>query len=553
MRIMKKIITCLLLLTVVFGLAGCIQKENTEEEPSYPTLSFDEEVYTIIEGGSVILSPSIGNSEEILEVEYQVTDQSVVHVENSKATGTAPGTTEVTAFIKQFPNIQVVITIHVLPGQSEPIPEELAHEKIESIKALLDETIPSIVTDNIQMPRNFDNYSVMVTWSSSNLDAINTAGRVQRSDTRDQKVDLSAIIYYNGFEGEFMKTVTVKKYTLRSLTDRRLAFAYLFDSTYKPIRTEDLATIDVINYSFGWISGGSVSVSHLSHLSTTVNLAHNYGVRVVLAIGGWGGGGFSEAAANEQTRASFVQSVMRTIRDNHLDGIDIDWEYPTSTVAGIAASPEDRDNLTLLAQELRTAMDSVNPDLILSIAVAGGAYAVGSFYDVRKLNDYIDYFNIMSYDLVDYTGGLTSHHTNLYYSSNANGSADAAIRAYIAGGADPMKVMLGIAFYGHIGKVTEQTSNGMRARNEGLSGAVSYTKIYNDYLTNPAFVRYYDEAAQAPWLFDGTTFITYDDPTSIAAKCLYASENNLGGVMFWDLNQDTTGTLVSAISENLNK
>ena len=31
-----------------------------------------------------------------------------------------------------------------------------------------------------------------------------------------------------------------------------------------------------------------------------------------------------------------------------LDGIDIDWEYPGSSAAGIKSSPQDRENFTLL-------------------------------------------------------------------------------------------------------------------------------------------------------------------------------------------------------------
>ena len=51
-----------------------------------------------------------------------------------------------------------------------------------------------------------------------------------------------------------------------------------------------------------------------------------------------------------------------------------------------------------------------------------------------------------------------------------------------------------------------------------------------------------------PWLFDGTTFWTYDDPQSIGVKTDYIRRHGLGGAMVWDLTGDTAdGELMRAI------
>ena len=52
----------------------------------------------------------------------------------------------------------------------------------------------------------------------------------------------------------------------------------------------------------------------------------------------------------------------------NLDGIDIDWEYPGSSAAGIKSRPEDRENFTLLLTALR---DVLGEDTWLSIAGTG--------------------------------------------------------------------------------------------------------------------------------------------------------------------------------------
>jgi chitinase len=57
----------------------------------------------------------------------------------------------------------------------------------------------------------------------------------------------------------------------------------------------------------------------------------------------------------------------------------------------------------------------------------------------------------------------------------------------------------------------------------------------------------------APWLFDGSTFWTYDDELSIAAKIKYAKQRALGGVMIWELSGDTSdGKLLKTVSDQLN-
>jgi chitinase len=47
------------------------------------------------------------------------------------------------------------------------------------------------------------------------------------------------------------------------------------------------------------------------------------------------------------------------------------------------------------------------------------------------------------------------------------------------------------------------------------------------------------QPAGAAWLFDGTTFWTFDDPPVMAAKADYVKRNRLGGIMFWELSGDT--------------
>ena len=339
---------------------------------------------------------------------------------------------------------------------------------------------------------------------------------------------------------------------LKGLKKKKIVFAYLNDSTFKQINDGDLEKIDVINYSFGRIVCGKVSIEHLKHLETVQKLANHFGVRMVLAIGGWGAGGFSEMARTKESRQVFIHSVLKIINEYNFHGVDLDWEYPTSKVADIEACLDDKSNFTFLVNELRAAFNELNPDLILSSAVGGGGHAV-KYYEVEKIAQNLNYIHLMTYDLINYSSLETTHHTNLYQSKNSVTSADETVKAFLAAGAINHKLVLGIAFYGHIGTVNSLSEDGMKVFCEDFSKSITYTNISNRYLNNEEVKIFYDEIAKASWLFDGKSFITYDDPYSIAHKCEYVKRNSLAGVMFWELNHDLTGDLVKAIDENLNK
>ncbi len=95
--------------------------------------------------------------------------------------------------------------------------------------------------------------------------------------------------------------------------------------------------------------------------------------------------------------------------------------------------------------------------------------------------------------------------------------------------------------------------DGMGLPTADFANSVTFAKIYTDYLNNPNFQRYFDDDAKAPWLFDGTTLITYDDPVSLGYKCEYIIQEGLGGIMFWQLGGDYESILVNAIYDSLNK
>ncbi|MDD4076373.1 MAG: glycosyl hydrolase family 18 protein [Bacilli bacterium] len=541
-------------------LCGCnkyISDEGNDKGNSViPTLSVELDSFLLNVEATAMIVPIVSGIAN-LTILFNSTNPDIAIVNNDGLiTAVSEGQTLINVYLNEYPEVKTTVTVVVIDWIADA--EREARKNIEKAIIELEGIIPSEICNNIILPRFAQNYSVTLTWSSSNPDVISTAGAVIRKK-QDQFVELEAKIVYNKFsiiEGVFKKTVKVEKYQLKDIDNKKPIFAYLYNDGFQ-LRDEDLDKIDVINYSFAYVINSKLSISHLSGISNAINKAHSKGTRFVLSVGGWGASGFSKMAESEENRVKFIQSVIEIIDKYSIDGIDLDWEYPTTGSGNDERNSQDKFNFTSLICELRIALDQISPDLLLTVAFPASRYAANNYYEITKINQHLDYLHLMTYDLIDYSTLITSHHANLYtsgYSSSNQASADAAVKAYVNAGADKDKITIGGAFYGHIGTVTENSKeDGMKVSSEGLTNAITYAKIHTEYLNNLNFKYYFDDVAKAPWLFDGTTFITYDDPTSLAYKCEYVINQGLAGIMFWQLGGDYQSILVNTIYENLNE
>lgn len=341
--------------------------------------------------------------------------------------------------------------------------------------------------------------------------------------------------------------------------------AYVGTNDLKRVTISDALDMDIINIAFGvireglaWWQPDADAINGLNRLR-----AIHPSIRIVLSIGGWGAGGFSEMAATAEGRERFCQSCVHIVKDYGLDGIDLDWEYPGSSAAGIGSLPEDKENFTYLLQDLRDALDAIGGrHYQLSIAAGGNESYIGRT-EMDKVGAILDYVQIMTYDLSTAYGKVTGHHTNLYPSNIyaegikqtkladrfrerfgddaderlayfAQTSADHSVRAYMAAGVPAEKLVIGAAFYGRKFNdvVGEGDGLGMDTTGDNHAGP-DYDVLTPEYLEEHGYKRYWDESAKAPWLYNGSSFITYDDPQSLAEKAKYSMEKGLGGVMYW--------------------
>ena len=112
---------------------------------------------------------------------------------------------------------------------------------------------------------------------------------------------------------------------------------YVNTADLNDMREEDVRALTVINIAFGLIRDGEVVWDAKDARDGMVSIRKsNPELKIVLSVGGWGADGFSQAARTKEGRERFAASALAIVKEYGLDGIDIDWEYPGTSLAGIA-------------------------------------------------------------------------------------------------------------------------------------------------------------------------------------------------------------------------
>ncbi|MDF2485277.1 MAG: glycoside hydrolase family 18 [Herbinix sp.] len=279
----------------------------------------------------------------------------------------------------------------------------------------------------------------------------------------------------------------------------------------------------------------------------------------MIAVGGWSWSSrFSDAALTDAARTVFADSCVDFIVKYGLDGVDIDWEYPV--VGGLSTNirrPEDKYNFTLLMQKLREKLDlrgaTDGKDYILSFAGAAGSWYLNNI-ELSKLSQYVDYANVMTYDLHGSWDSYTDFNAPLYDNSDVSpqykGSVDQSVNSWLQTGFPAEKLIMGVPFYGYLYKAVGNSNNGLYQTYSGAA-SISYANIAANYLNAPGYVRFFHNVSKIPWLFNGTNFISYEDAESMGLKASYIKSKDLGGAMIWELSQDPNEVLLSALYQGL--
>jgi len=241
---------------------------------------------------------------------------------------------------------------------------------------------------------------------------------------------------------------------------------------------------DIVYFSAGLHPTGELDTGRLDAKTLTALREMNatYGTRVFIAIGGWERSqNFAAVAADPALRTRAVQAITAYCLENGLDGVDFDWEFPDNAA--------ERAGYVALLAEVRRAFAPHH--LRVSVALAAWQDLGDELYAA------VDRIHVMAYD-------HAGRHSTFE-------QAAGDIQAFLERGAPPEKLLLGVPFYGR--------------SIDNPAEAFTYAEIVSRY--NPA-----PEVDEAGGIY-------FNGIATIQQKTRYALAQQLGGVMIWELGQDT--------------
>lgn len=274
--------------------------------------------------------------------------------------------------------------------------------------------------------------------------------------------------------------------------------------------------------------------------------AENPSLKVMLSVGGGAHSScFHSMVSDPGNTDIFVASVVETLRRNHLDGIDIDWEFPMDINNGKA-------HFTRLLQKLRASFEeeakaSGQPTLILSAAVAAQSVLVNASYDVREIERYVDFINLMTYDLhlFKWYYPFSGHNSPLHrrrrevgYFATLNVASSAEL--WFSKGMPKSKIVVGIPTYGLAWKLCLRRWHGLSSLTLGKvsegGGYVTYPEVCQVIANGGK--RIFDKQSKVPYVVNKRQWISYDDVDSVELKAKWITSEGFGGIMTFSLNCD---------------
>lgn len=330
-------------------------------------------------------------------------------------------------------------------------------------------------------------------------------------------------------------------------------------------KTIDARKLTHINYAFvdvkdsmAWLTNMETDTSNFRRLNYLKK--DNPALKIMISIGGWSWSeNFSDAVLTESSRRKFAVTSAAILEKHDLDGVDIDWEYPGMKGEDNVFRTEDKENFTLMFKALREELDELSTRTGKTYQLSTALPCFPKLFQVTEMGDvaeYLDFVNIMAYDFY-VSGDTAGHHSNLFPSENYDreDSGDKAYKEFTKAGVPPGKLVLGIPFYGRSWIMKTTDNRGINRQVDSTIRGAGYTFIKDSLMVRPGLVRYWDDKAKAPYLWNDETrqLIVYDDEESVRHKCDYVNEKKMGGIMFWQYASDPKEYLLTAVNEHLYK
>ncbi|MFI3211017.1 MAG: glycosyl hydrolase family 18 protein [Peptostreptococcaceae bacterium] len=372
-----------------------------------------------------------------------------------------------------------------------------------------------------------------------------------------------------------------------SLTHIQYSFAQVNQETNKLELCDTEAAIEEDFSNHELVHKGEVitideSLPYKGHFNIITQMKEKYpDVKVTMSVGGWAASrGFYTMLDTDAGIKSFVDSCVDFVREYGFDGIDVDFEFPSSTSQ--SGNPDDFDlseprrktinaRYNLMMKELNAALDKAGEedgkDYLCTAAVSASSWVLGGVDDHSYVND-LDFLSMMTYDFHGGWNNFVENQANIY-SDPADRetagmlmpvlSADWAFK-YYRGVLPAEKILMGVPYYTR-GWENVQGGNGSGLHGTSNTPATGKYNVWADLDANgnpiPAGVNpiwhvlnlmdqdpnlqlHWDEVGKVPYVWQNNekVFLTFENEQSIDERLKYIEENNLGGALIWVMDAD---------------
>ncbi|KAM7196715.1 putative glycosyl hydrolases family 18 protein [Naviculisporaceae sp. PSN 640] len=309
-------------------------------------------------------------------------------------------------------------------------------------------------------------------------------------------------------------------------------------------------------FSFAFVTSGDFKVVPMPGMDPklfsdfTAIKSRNSGLKTVIAIGGWTHNDpgpyqmvFSDMVSTAANRRLFIGNLFSFMRKYGFDGADFDWEYPGAPDRG--GRPDDGKNFRQFLKELDEANRQQPYKYVISFTIPTSYWYLRHF-DL-DLWDYVDFVNVMSYDLHGVWDSSNPIGPNIYAHSNLTEIQD-AVNLLWRNKVPANKVNLGLGFYGRSFTLTNPQCNkpgcGFRGGADpgpcsANSGTLTYREI-QDIIERHKLTPVHDKVAAVKYItWNQNQWVSYDDADTFKQKIEWANNEGLAGLLIWAIDQDT--------------
>ncbi|KFY30382.1 hypothetical protein V493_01949, partial [Pseudogymnoascus sp. VKM F-4281 (FW-2241)] len=276
----------------------------------------------------------------------------------------------------------------------------------------------------------------------------------------------------------------------------------------------------------------------------------NRNLKVLLSIGGASySENFAAPMSKPEGRLRFAHSSITLVKNLGFDGLDIDWEFPVNE--GQAK------DYALLLKDVRDALDtygrSFYPPHHFELSAAGPAGdSTIKTLNVTRLDPYLDFWNIMTYDFAGNWSPLSGHTANLLRSQSSPKSTPFSTASvlgwYLYRGIPKNRMIIGMPLFGRSFANTVGPGHSY-----DKNGSSSVYDVKN--LPLPGAIEYWDPDHGSSFSYNHKTreMISYDTYGLANQKAHHIKKYEFGGAMWWESSGDRTGSnsLIRTVAASL--